>query len=193
MRTTGRVVGIALLATGWITSGCGGAQPPTTANAIPSPSPILVTPSPSASQPPESPTAGPTSAPSGDPGATAEAPVAYLVADGERFAGEVGGFTFGRWTSSAPWLPASALDPVSLAAGTSVRVELDERATIAEWVARYAAAEDTVAETVIPIGRGDGTGAEFDPPPPGAWVVSVTITYGDGLGDGAYYWHLVVE
>ena len=143
--------------------------------------------------------AGPTAAVSAQPAAPAtdrppdEAPVAWLIADGDRFPGAIGGYVFGTSSSSAPWLPATALSPVTVAAGTTLAVELDDRATIASWGARYAAASDTTGDRLRGLGEAPGPPIEFAAPPAGTWVVSVVITYGGGLGDGAYYWHLVVQ
>jgi hypothetical protein len=121
------------------------------------------------------------------------APVAVLVIGDERYPGEVGGFTFGRYTQSAPWLPASALETVAVAPGAAVRVELDERAAIAEWSARLATAEDVTANAVSGLASGRGQAAAFAAPASGDWVLSLSITYAGGLGDGAYFWHVVVE
>jgi hypothetical protein len=122
-----------------------------------------------------------------------EAPLATLVVDdAERYPGEAGGFDFGGYTQSAPWLPATALDRVEVAAGADLRVELDERATVAEWAASYAAADDPTGDEVVGLGSG-AAGATFDGPPAGAWVVSVTVVYGGGAGTAAYYWHVIVS
>jgi hypothetical protein len=134
-----------------------------------------------------------TSTPATEPTATPDAPAAVLIADGERFDGEIGGYTFGLTTSSAPWLPARALAPVALEPGTVLRVELDGRATVASWTARLAAADDPTADNVTGLGNGSGPIVEFGGPAAGEWVVSVGITYGGGLGEGAYYWYLVVD
>ncbi len=125
--------------------------------------------------------------------AVSDAPLAILVIGAQRHPGEVGGFTFGRLSDSAPWLPATALDTVQVRAGTELRVELDERATIKDWTARIATAADVTADAVAGLASGVGPAAVFTAPGSGDWVVSVTITYGQGLGSGAYYWHLIVE
>ena len=128
----------------------------------------------------------------GGPAAANEAPVATLVTATGRHPGDVGGFDFGTYTQSAPWLPASALDRVDVAAGEALRVELDGRTSIAEWTAAYAAAADVTGDQLVGLGGGEAAIA-FDGPPAGAWVVTVTIVYADGLGSGAYYWHVVAE
>jgi hypothetical protein len=122
-----------------------------------------------------------------------DAPLAILVIGAQRHPGEVGGFTFGRFSDSAPWLSATALDTVQVRAGTELRVELHERATMQDWTARVATAADVTADAVTGLASGVGPAAAFTAPGSGDWVVSVTITYGQGLGSGAYYWHLTVE
>ena len=125
--------------------------------------------------------------------AVSDAPLAILVTGAGRHPGEVGGFTFGRFSESAPWLPATALDTVQVRAGTELRIELDDRATMKDWTARVATAADVTADAVTGLASGVGPAAEFTAPRSGDWVISVTITYGQGLGSGAYYWHLIVE
>ena len=78
-------------------------------------------------------------------------------------------------------------------AGAELRVELDDRATIQDWTARIATAADVTADAVAGLAEGRRPVPVFDAPGAGDWVVSVTITYGQGLGSGAYYWHLIVE
>ncbi|HEX5015640.1 MAG TPA: PPC domain-containing protein [Candidatus Limnocylindrales bacterium] len=147
----------------------------------------LTPPPPSAASPTDGP---PAASPPDEP---ADTPVASLIVDGQRYPGEIGGYTFGRITSSAPWLPAFALDQVTVPAGSRLTVELDDKATIAGWTARYAAAGDTAAFVVTGLGSDNSSTAVFRPPPPGDWVLSVEVTYGGGVGNGAYFWHLVVE
>ncbi len=139
-----------------------------------------------------SPTATQTSPVLTTPGESSnEAPVATLIVDGAAFPGEVGGFDFGTYTQSAPWVPAAGLDRVEIVDGASLGVELDRRATSAEWAASYAPADEPAGDGLVALGSGAGT-AQFETPPPGDWVVSVTIVYGDAAGTGAYYWHVVV-
>jgi hypothetical protein len=127
------------------------------------------------------------------PAAVSNAPLAFLVIGTDRHTGEVGGFTFGRYSESAPWLPATALDPIDVASGAELRVELDERGTIDGWAARIATAADVTADAVVGLAEGRGPAAAFNAPAAGDWVVSVTITYGGGLGSGAYFWHLIAK
>ena len=146
------------------------------------------TPEPSPSNPGESaPSPGSPSVP-----AISDAPLAFLVVGEQRYPGEVGGFTFGPYTQSAPWLPARALDAVALEPGTDVRIVLDERAAIEAWSARLATADDVTGDAVAQLASGDGVVGAFAVPAAGDWVLAVSITYARGLGDGIYFWHLVV-
>lgn len=149
---------------------------PTRSPAVPTPSPVTpASDAPTPSRPPS------------------EAPVATLVVSGNRFAGEVGGFTFGPHTDSAPWLPATAIDTVRIGDGAEPTIELDDRATIAGWTLRLADASDVTADDVAGLAEGSGPPISFRAPPAGDWVLSASITYGSGAGDGTYYWHLLVE
>jgi hypothetical protein len=170
-------------------SGSGGTGPATTAATA---SPSVVPSTATATATPALPSASVGSG-TATPPAVSDAPVAVLVVGGKRHPGEVGGFTFGTYSQSAPWLPATALDTVEVPAGSTLGVELDDRATIAGWTARLATAADLTADAVTGIGEGAGPTASFAAPPVGDWVVSLTVTYGEGLGSGAYYWHVMVE
>jgi hypothetical protein len=122
-----------------------------------------------------------------------EAPLATLLVDGDlQHPGEVGGFDFMRYSQSAPWMPATALDRVDVKAGSDLRITLDDEATVAEWSAAYAAADDPAGSVLVGLGTGTAT-AGFGAPPPGDWVLSVNVVYGGGAGSGAYYWHVVVS
>ena len=90
------------------------------------------------------------------PAAVSDAPLAFLVIGPDRHAGEVGGFTFGRASDSAPWLPATALDTLRVRPGAELHVELDDRATIQDWAARIATAADVTADAVVGLGEGLG-------------------------------------
>lgn len=196
MRARAAVVGAVLITVVAAVAACGarGGSPPPGSESLGAAPPVATdtpatdapAPLPSAASP-ESPPVWPASSQPPD------VPIAFLVVDGERYPGEIGGYTFGRITSSAPWLPAFALDQVTLPAGAPLRVELDDQATIATWVARYAAAGDTAAFVITGLGDGTSPAAEFPAPPPGDHVLSVVVTYGGGVGNGAYYWHVVVD
>lgn len=177
-----------------VMAACGSAPPLTTMSPAATPGLTAI---PAAPTPPIGTPATRTSEPSAAAGATDrqpdEVPVAWLIAEGDRDPGAIGGYVFGTSSSSAPWLPATALRRVTVAAGTTLAVELDDRATIASWGARYAAAADPTGDRLTGLGEATGPPIEFAAPPTGDWVVSVVITYGGGRGDGAYYWHLVVR
>lgn len=186
-----RAHGVLVLVIGVVVGACtAAAGPPSASTSPPSPSPSAVvaiaTPAATVTQAVES------VAPA-TPAALSNAPLAFLVVGPDRYPGEVGGFTFGRYSESAPWLPATALDMVTVPAGTELNVELDDRAAIDGWTARVATAADVTADGVAGLAEGGGPVAAFAAPATGDWVVSVTITYGDGLGSGAYFWHLIVE
>jgi len=189
--TNARLVGgLMVMAIGLVAGGCSATPPPSTDPPPRASSPSAVaavsTPAASASEIVLSP-------PPPKPAGVSDAPLATLVIGAQRYPGEVGGFTFGRFSESAPWLPATALDTVQVRAGTELRVELDDRATMKDWTARVAIAADVTADAVSGLASGIGPAAAFIAPRSGDWVVSVTITYGQGLGSGAYYWHLIVE
>lgn len=194
MTTTRRVSWMVVVAIAFVVGACSRTAPPTA-------QPTAGRPSATASDSMGAATTTPTAPASGTaetvqpptPAAVSDAPVAVLVIGADRDPGKVGGFTFGRSTDSAPWLPATALDTVRVQARTELRVELDDRATIQDWAARIATAADVTADDVRGLGGGLGPIAVFGAPGAGDWVVSVTITYGQGLGSGAYYWHLIVE
>ena len=183
-----RVVGL-IMALGIVAGGCSATAPPRGGGSTPSASPSAVT---AAVTPADSPSET-SDARTLTPAGVSDAPGATLVVGGQRHPGEVGGFTFGRFSESAPWLPATALDAVQVTSETELRVELDERAMMEDWTARIATAADVTADAVEGLASGAGPVAAFAVPGPGDWVVSVTITYGEGLGSGAYYWHLKVD
>jgi hypothetical protein len=179
-----------LLAIGFVVGACTATGPPPTSALPPSssPSPVAALATPAATATEAAGSVSPAT-----PRAVSDAPLAFLVVDANRYPGEVGGFTFGRYSQSAPWLPAKALDSITVPAGAQLRVELDDRATIDGWMARVATAADVTADSVAGLAEGGGALVAFGAPAPGDWVVSVTITYGEGLGSGAYFWHLIVE
>jgi hypothetical protein len=188
---SGRAVhSVVVLAIGVAVSACTAATPPSAITYSPSPSPSAVE---AVASPAPTPTVALESVVPATPGAVSNAPFAFLVIGTDRHPGEVGGYTFGRYSDSAPWLPATALDPTNVASGAELRVELDERATIDGWAARIATAADVTADAVVGLAEGRGPAAAFNAPAAGNWVVSVTITYGGGLGSGAYFWHLIAE
>ena len=190
MTNARRVGWMAVAVIGSVVGACSPTVPPTAGppSATPSPSTGVAV-----STPATSATTAAESAQPPTPAAVSDAPLAFLVIGLDRHVGEVGGFTFGRSTDSAPWLPATALDTLRVQARAELHVELDGRATIQDWAARIATAADVTADAVSGLGGGLGPIPVFGAPGAGDWVLSVTITYGQGLGSGAYYWHLIVE
>jgi hypothetical protein len=190
---SGRAVhSIVVLAIGVAVGACTAVTPPSAIRSSPSPSPSAVE-AVASSAPTPTPTVTLESVVPASPAAVSNAPVAFLVIGTDPHPGEVGGYTFGRFSDSAPWLPATALDAINVASGAELRVELDERATIEAWAARIATAADVTADAVAGLSEGPGPAAAFNAPAAGDWVVSVTITYGGGLGSGAYFWHLIAQ
>jgi len=117
-------------------------------------------------------------------------PVATLVAGAVLEPGEPGSWTWAGGSNAAPWLPATALDLVEIAAGP---VEIDLAGVAVEsWTARAAAAADVAGASPVPLGEGAGPPA-FQAPAAGSWVVSVQVVFANGLGDASYYWHLEVR
>jgi hypothetical protein len=185
-----RVHGAHLLAIGFVVGACTTAGPPLASAVPPSSNPSAVvaiaTPAATPTEPVESDTPR-------TPPAISDAPLAFLVVGADRQPGKVGGFTFGRYSQSAPWLPATALDSIKVPAAAELRVELDDRATIDGWIVRVATAADVTADAVTGLAEDRGPAADFKAPAHGDWVVSMAITYGDGLGSGAYFWHLITK
>jgi hypothetical protein len=118
-------------------------------------------------------------------------PVAMLRVGQRSYPGKIGGYTWKAHGDSAPWLPARALDPVTITAGARLSVKL-EGVAIAQWTARIARAADTSGENVTGLGHGRRT-ISFEGPRSGSWVLSVVVEYADELGSGAYYWRLDVR
>jgi len=117
-------------------------------------------------------------------------PAATLVAGTTRQPGEPGSWAMAGGTSSAPWLPVHALDPVEVPQGP-LTVELEGDLGIASWTAQAATAEDTLGERLTSLGEGSGTPA-FHAPSAGAWVVAVEVRFAGNQGSASYYWHVVV-
>jgi hypothetical protein len=181
---------VVVLAIGVAVGACTAAAPQSASMSPPSPSPSAIE---AVATPAPNPTVAVESVVPATPAAVSNAPLAFLVIGTDRHTGKVGGFTFGRYSESAPWLPATALDSIDVASGAELRVELDERGTIDGWAARIATAADVTADAVVGLAEGGGPAAAFDAPAAGDWVVSVTITYGGGLGSGAYFWHMIAK
>ncbi len=129
----------------------------------------------------------------------ADPPGAVLSAGGiQPIEGEIGSYTFDESGSDGPWLPATALRPVSIRAGAAISIRLRPGGRITSWVARISPASDEQGEIQEGLARG-GSGGEgarvirFAGPERGSWVLMVEVTYARGRGSGAYYWRLEVE
>jgi hypothetical protein len=120
-------------------------------------------------------------------------PVARLrVGDVADAVGTPGSWTLDGRGSDAPWLPASALQPVHLRTGAEVT------AAIGAWGAWIAGTDDPRGEMATWIGGRETTepalpsvtvgGVE-----PGAWVMAVRLDRADGRGDATFYWLLLAD
>jgi hypothetical protein len=116
-------------------------------------------------------------------------PAAVLVSAGTEERGVPGGYSWRGGTESAPWLPAAALEPVVVAAGT-VQVRVD--APVERWTARVAAIADTSGARAVPLASGDAQ-IEFETPARGTWVVAVEASFASAAGNAIYYWEVVVR
>ncbi len=167
--------------------GCVGSAP-TTSNRASEPPPPTASPATTLA-----PTASPPTPATGSPEPTLQPPpAATLVAGGAEAIGRVGSYVWAGGSDAAPWFPATALHPVQVDAGSEATVALAPDVDVASWTARSAAADDPTAETVTPLGSGAGRPA-FPVPATGDWVVSLEVSFGGGLGDATWYWHLIVE
>jgi len=177
-------------------AGCRAASgsPPPTTHALATATAVVTSAAPSeaeTSSAPASPSAVPAeSAPAPTQEPTAEPPPqATLVAGGVERTGEVGSYVWGSFSSSAPWLPASALEPLPVAPGAEVSVAVAGDHPVDQWTASAATVDDPQAETVIPVGAGRGR-PRFTVPASGPMVVAVHVVFANGAGDAVYYWHL---
>jgi hypothetical protein len=109
----------------------------------------------------------------------------------------------GSWTldgrgSDAPWLPASALEPVHLDAGAPVTAAYGDGAAIGAWGAWIAGVDDPRGSAATWIGGREST----EPAVPsvtvgaveaGVWVLAVRLDRADGRGDATFYWLLLAD
>lgn len=113
---------------------------------------------------------------------------ALLVRDGDPVVGQLGGYTWGDTGSDAPWLPGT---PATVDATRSLRFALSFEVPVDSWSARYAPAGDLSPTVSTPLDIG-GASLEVEPPAAGRWSLSLTITFGGGLGSATYYWQVEV-
>ena len=149
-------------------------------------------------EPPSAPggTAVPTPQPSAaasDPAPSVEPtleppPAADLRSGGVEQPGVPGGYTWRGGSESAPWLPADALEAVTVSAG---RVEIAIDPPVERWVARVADVADTTGASASPLASGDHE-ISFEAPASGHWVLAVEVVFASGAGDAAYYWEVAV-
>lgn len=79
-----------------------------------------------------------------------------------------------------------------------LEIRLADNVRIAEWQARIARAADDAGEHVAPLASGGSAqmpsrSVQLRGPARGDWVLMMEVTYSDGLGSAAYYWHLDVR
>lgn len=141
--------------------------------------------------------ASPSSAASGD--ARSGPPPSLVLSAGNAGAheGRVGGWAWIDHGDASPFLPARVLPPIEVAAGTSLEAWLADGTQIASWSAAYARAEDEAGLNLVELGRQEELLPPLDKigfaaPPPGDWVLEVSVWYSENRGSGAYYWHLIV-
>jgi hypothetical protein len=118
-------------------------------------------------------------------------PVATLRIGSHSYVGTIGGYTWKDHGDAAPWLPARALDAIKVATRARLTVVI-EGVAIDHWTAAMARASDTRGDALTGLGEGART-ISIVGPRSGSWVISVAVQYAHGLGDGAYYWSLVVR
>jgi hypothetical protein len=149
-----------------------------------------------------SPTSGvPVSPPIG-PASTTDAsrpPAAFLAVNGQgRHPGELGTYIYRGAGSDSPWLPARSLQPVAVPAGGRLAVRLADQRLIGAWSVKVAPAADDQGVTARVLSAQPDVNRRWAvvdalAPPPGPWVLVVTVDYGDGSGSGSYFWLVEVS
>lgn len=184
--TRSAAVTIAIALCGAIAAGCG-------SPVIKSPTETLtpVDSSPTSAglpSPPPTQTGAPSEAASRPPLDDLPPDAAVLVAGADPLLGQLGGYTWGNGGSDAPWLQGTrgAVPP-----DRPLQFGLSRDVAIDAWSVAYAAAGLPSPERLIPL---DPTGAPLEvvPPPAGRWTVVLRVRFGQGLGDAAWYWTLIV-
>ena len=179
----GRFLVIVALATG--AAACGGTVSSPTATVGPS-APVAL----STTAATTAVTPAPTATPDPPPPSLAEPPSASLAVDGgDTVTGSLGSFTWGDGGSDSPWLPGA---PIAVGSGEPLVVTLADGVAVKDWLAKRVPAETTDGAGAIAIGDGASSPITFLAPGSGDWSVQVLVTFGDGLGSAAYYWHVTV-
>lgn len=186
---------------GLVISGCSVASEPPTglaASVSPPPSaPIVATSVPSATATlTASASAAPQELPSAesmqpDPTLTPPPDATLTVDGGDPVVGEQGTWSWNSASSDAPWLPGY---PIHVGASERLTFTMAARVPIDTWrVSRVPPSSVPGGDGIVQMAEGTGVPISFVPPPPGRWSVSVEVTFGDGLGDAAYYWAVTVD
>jgi hypothetical protein len=130
---------------------------------------------------------------------TPQPPAAVLAVNAQgSHPGVLGTYVYRGAGSDAPWLPARALRSVPVPGGGRLLVRLADQRLIGAWSARIAPAADDQGVTVRglaeqPDENGRSAVIELLAPPPGSWVLVVTLDYADGSGSGSYFWLVEVS
>jgi hypothetical protein len=133
------------------------------------------------------------------PAEAAQPPAAVLAVSRQgSHAGVLGTYVYQGAGSDAPWLPARALRSVAVPAGGRLLVRLADQRLIGAWSARIAPAGDDQGVTARglteqPDENERSAVIELLAPPPGSWVLAVTLDYADGSGSGSYFWLVEVS
>jgi hypothetical protein len=114
--------------------------------------------------------------------------VALLVAGRDPLVGALGGYTWLDGGSDAPWLRGT---PGGVSPDRPLQFGLARDLPIDTWSAAYAAGGDPFPGQLFPLAP-SGSPLEVVPPPVGTWTVVLRLTFGQGLGEAAYYWSLTV-
>lgn len=116
--------------------------------------------------------------------------------DGPAVAGGLGSWSLDGMASDAPWLPADVLETVDVPLGARLAVTFADGAAIGTWTAVLADVADRDGAVARTVAQGDGSGGsavEVEAPPPGEWVLAVTLTRADGRGRATYSWAVSVR
>lgn len=127
----------------------------------------------------------------GEPGAT------LRIGDGAPIAGALGSWTGEVSGSDAPWLPASALTPIDLAADGVLSIAFADGTLVGSFAASVADVADVRGESPHRVGgRGSAipplAAVPVGPLPRGAWVLAVQLVRADERGEATFYWSVRV-
>jgi hypothetical protein len=118
------------------------------------------------------------------------APATMLDAAGDDVAGQLGTFNYCGASAAADWPAAADLPSVTLTSDEiNVVVSVDEDPPFLDWQARYAPAAGGANPIDLDAGSTGGAASiSFAGPPAGDWVMAVTLSYPDDIGQATWYW-----